>query len=163
MTPMQSLKNQFDLFKTLLPAVFKEVALNKSEARTYVDNFCGDQTEHFMKGVRSDFIKTFKAKFNDKDSYSIGFSFQYLEVPDNAQTVQVSLKIGNREPLYYAGEQLSVDDFRKAFVGFLEQLQKAKPADCTDIVYMVKESFGLLASLGMTATAKSHRRQKSKM
>ena len=96
MTPMQSLKNQFDSFKSLLPSIFQEIALNHSEDKTYVSHWCGDSITYHMKGVRSDFIKLFQAKFNTHNSYSIGFSFHYLHIPEEQQTIQVSLKKLNK-------------------------------------------------------------------
>lgn len=144
MTPMQSLKPQFDKFKSILPEVFKEVSLNKSKDRTYVSTFCGDRQVHEMKGVKSDFIKTFKAKLSDENSYSIGFSFKYLGVAENEYTVQVSLKVGNKVPLYYKAEHLSVDDFRSKFNDILEQLQGQE--DHKKIATFVQDGFSMKAS-----------------
>lgn len=163
MTPMQSLKNHFDSFKNLLPEVFKELSLNKSEDRTFVLSFCGDSTEYSMKGVRSDFIKTFKAKFNDQDSYSIGFSFKYLNVPDVEQTVQVSLKIGNKYPLYYKGEHLLVEDFRVKFSNAVKKIDDLEDKNCKTIVNLVKEDFNLLPNHHAKEKVHSQRKKKNKM
>lgn len=46
MTPMESLKNQFDIFKEILPPAFKELALNKSEDKSHVTYWLGDKYEH---------------------------------------------------------------------------------------------------------------------
>ena len=63
MTPMQMLKNQFDEFK-LIAKDFKEVTLNKSEPKLYVNHFCGKREVHEKRGVKADFIKLFKIKYN---------------------------------------------------------------------------------------------------
>lgn len=143
---MQLLKPQFDSFKNLLPEIFKEVALNKSEDKTYINYFCGDRTVHEMKGVRSDFIKTFKAKLNDENSYSIGFSFKYYDVKENEQTIQVSLKVGDREPLYYKGKHLTIMDFRIQFNEVIEKIKLLETKDYKEIAQIITEHFNLLPS-----------------
>ena len=146
MTPMQSLKNQFDQLKSILPPVFKEMTLNKVEPKTEVVGFCGELTEYNSKGVKSDFIKTFKAKLNDQDSYSIGFSFKYLDVKEEEQTIQVSLKIGNKEPLYFKGKKLSVVDFRAKFIDSLAKIEAMEVRNYMTIVELFKNDFELLPS-----------------
>lgn len=97
-----------------------------------------------MKGVRSDFIKTFKAKFSDENSYSIGFSFKYLDVPTKDQTVQVSLKIGNNEPLFYFGKDLSIEEFKEKFVKTIDKINNLTEKDYKKIVDVMKTDFELL-------------------
>jgi hypothetical protein len=162
MTPMQSLKNQFDSFKNILPATFKELALNKSEPNTSVSSWCGEQFVHENKGVRSDFIKTFKAKLNDVDSYSIGFSFKYLDIPDAEHTVQVSLKVGNKEPLYYKGKEMLVAEFRTKFTETLAKLETLEIKHYKPIVELVKEEFNLLPSHHPKKQVHSQRKNKMK-
>ena len=120
-TPMQKTKNLFDDFKALLPKEFKETSLNKSEDKTYVDHWCGDRNVIEMKGVRSDFIKTFKIQFNDVDSYSIGFSFNYLEAIE--ETVIVSLKKGNKEASFLNSKSLNMDNFKSSFKKFIDEIK----------------------------------------
>lgn len=146
MTPMQSLKNQFDQLKAILPPVFKEMTLNKVEPKTEVVGYCGEMTEFNKKGVKSDFIKTFKAKLNDQESYSIGFSFKYLEVKEEYHTVQVSLKVGNKEPLYFKGKELSVLDFRAKFIDSLAKIEEMEVKNYMTIVELFKNDFNLLPS-----------------
>lgn len=160
MTPMQLLKNQFDQLKSVLPSTFKETALNKVEPSTEVVGFCGVNTEYNKKGVKSDFIKTFKAKLNDKDSYSIGFSFKYLEVKEEEQTVQVSLKIGNKEPFYFKGKELSVADFRSKLTDTLAKIEAMEEKNYMPIVELFKNDFDLLPNHHKKIPVHSQRKQK---
>jgi len=162
MTPMQVLKNQFDQLKSLLPDTFKEIALNKVEPKTEVIRYLGDITEHNTKGVKSDFIKTFKAKLNDQDSYSIGFAFKYLDVKEDEQTVQVSLKIGNKEPLYYKGQRLSVEDFRKKIIDTTKKIEALEVKHYNPIVAIFKEDFNLLPSHAKKTPVHSQRKKMNK-
>lgn len=143
MTPMQSLKNQFDFFKNLLPPIFQEIALNHSEDKTYVSHWCGDSITYNMKGVRSDFIKLFQAKFNTHESYSIGFSFHYINISKEQQTIQVSIKKGHQEPLYFLSEHLSIEEFRKQFIITLEQIAKEEDKNYAKIIQIMQENFHL--------------------
>lgn len=142
MTPMQILKNQFDTFKGILPPAFKEKALNKSEDRTHVTRWDGEVTVHEMKGVRSDFIKTYKAKFNDVDSYSIGFAFKYLDIPKEEYTVQVSLKVGNKNPDFYFGKELGIADFKSKFIETMAKMNNV--VDYKQVINLFQEDFNLL-------------------
>jgi hypothetical protein len=146
MTPMQIFKNQFDIFKKLLPSSFQELALNKSEDSTYISHWCGDRIEYFKKGVRSDFIKTFKLQFNDVNSYSIGFSFHYLNIPKEEQTIQISLKKGNKSPLFFKSEQLPLEKFKELFSSLLIQMQSLEDKNYQSIIHMIENHFHLSPS-----------------
>ncbi len=143
MTPMQKLKPQFDILKEILDD-WKEVALNQSEEKNSVTSFCGERTEYHNKGVKSDFIKTFKAEFNDENSYSIGFSFKYFDIPQSEQTIQVSLKIGNKEPLYYIGKHLSIEMFRTQLNQIIERVKMLEEKNYKSIVKIIHDDFKLL-------------------
>lgn len=78
LTPMQQTKNHFDTFAKLLGSNFKQTNLNKSSPKSYTDHFCGEKTEYINKGVKSDFIRTFKLN-QDEHIYSLGFSFSFNE------------------------------------------------------------------------------------
>lgn len=82
MTPMQQTKNHFDIFANLIGKNFKQTNLNKSSSKHYVDYFCGDRTEHFNKGVRSDFVRLFQITKNEH-VYALGFVFSFTEDPLN--------------------------------------------------------------------------------
>lgn len=140
-TPMQKLKNQFDELKTLLPKEFKEVSLNKSEDRIYVDYFCGDRFVHEIKGVKSDFIKTFKIQLNDIDSYSLGFSFNYLDVSEHS--VIVSLKKGNKEPSFLNSKSLNIDDFKISFKKSINDIKLLEEKTHLNIIEVFKKEFEL--------------------
>jgi hypothetical protein len=159
MTPMQSLKNQFDQLKSVLPDTFKETALNKSEPKTEVVGFLGDLNEYHNKGVKSDFIKTFKAKLNDKDSYSIGFAFKYLNIKEDDQTVQVSLKVGNKEPLYFKGQRLSVEVFREKIIETINKIEALEEKKYAPIVELFKSDFNLLPSHAKKIPVHSQRKK----
>lgn len=136
-TPMQALKNQFDAFKKMLPVQFQETALNKSEDYTHHSYWCGEINTVEIKGVKSDFIKTFKVKFNDVDSYSIGFSFKYLDLPEADHKIRVTLKIGNTDAMYYKSEDFDVEKFRTMFNASMEKVQ-AVPVNLATPIQQVK-------------------------
>jgi hypothetical protein len=155
MTPMQRLKNQFDSFKQQLPSQFVEVALNKSSPKFFeYPNYISAMPPVESKGVRSDFIKTFKAKFNDTDSYSIGFSFQYLDLSPDEHTVTVSLKIGNRQPMYFYGNTLSIENFKTVFSNTIEQIGNMQSPTCKEIANTMKTNFDLQPNQKIARTSK---------
>jgi hypothetical protein len=140
MTPMQALKNQFDSFKNILPDCFKELSLNKSESDSFI-NYDGDIL--LKKGVKSDFIKTFKVKFNDENSYSIGFSFTYIGMREEKQKVKVSIKVGNREPYFLVGKEFNVQDFNDRFKEVIKEIEVLTDKNHLTIVDIITKSFNL--------------------
>lgn len=142
-TPMQVLKNQFDDFKTTLcQCGFKEVVLNKSNPKTHVTYFCGEREVFEKKGVSSDFIKLFKIKFNKEKSYSIGFSFNYLNLRIEDQTIKVSLKTG--EDIFLKSKEFSIVEFQEIFKNLLKNYKNQTNLNHEKIIQSITKDFCLL-------------------
>lgn len=162
MTPMQRFKTSFDEFKGMLPSNVEEVALNKSEDRTYVSRYCGDRQEHSMKGVRSDFVKYFKRQLSDENSHSLGFSFSYLDKPEGEQSVSVSLKVGNTNPAYFVGKPLSLEVFHEGFRKAMEDMENADSMDFLNVAEIFKSVFGLKQAYASAKKALSRKARRLK-
>lgn len=118
MTPMQMLKNNFLSLSERLKK-FEEINLNKSKPKdTWIQNvddeyalcFPEEKTNfsHFTKkGVKSDFIKIFKAK-TKKENYSIGFHFTYLNIAE--PKIQCSIKEGET---FHMTEEMNIQEFKE--------------------------------------------------
>lgn len=137
---MQMLKNNFDEFKGLMPE-FKELTLNKSEPKFFVSDFCGEHEVHENRGVKSDFIKIFKVKYNKENQRSIGFEFKYLNLNEEDFKVKVSIKEGE-ENLFF-GEFLTVEEFKKKFVKVISEMKSSEGLNDKDVVAKFKTEFNL--------------------
>ena len=109
---MTQLKNNLETFSALLGPAFTELTLNKSSPKDYVSFWCGDRFEHHDKGVKSDFIRIFEVKFNKEDSYSMAFSFSYIDLPKEKQTIQFSIKTGGRNDSTVVSDPILVEEFK---------------------------------------------------
>lgn len=140
---MQTLKNSFDLFKKLLSPAVIETALNKSEQDVHVSNHCGDREVHEKKGVRSDFIKVFKAKLRQGGSQSIGFAFTYLDIPQVEHRVLVTLKTGKDDPHYLISDDLTIPEFQERFSDVIRKITALDDKDFLNIVEIFKGDFSM--------------------
>lgn len=141
MTPMQSLKPQFDSFKKVLPDLFIEAALNHAEPDDSYISFCGDKS--FKKGVKSDFIKIFKLQYDDGTGYSIAFSFNYIDT--DTPTVRASLKKGVLNARFYKTDYMTVQDCRTLMNNFIEKASTLdeKKLRVADFVELFHSEFAL--------------------
>lgn len=142
MTPMQTLKNSFDLFKSMLPPSLAQTALNKSDEDVYVSNYCGDREVHEKKGVRSDFIKFFKAKPKG-DTQSLGFAFTYLGLPQDEHRVLVTLKTGNDDPVYLISGDLTIPEFQEKFSDAIKKIAALDDKNFLNIIEIFKGDFSM--------------------
>lgn len=146
-TPMQKLKNQFDKFKSIVTTQgFQELNLNKSEPKMFVGRCCDESTFFEDKGVKNDFVKIFKIKFNAEKFYNVGFTFNYLEVPEN---IVVSLKLSNG---YLKSKEYSVEEFKNLFLNVLADI---KETNYERTVEIIKNSFELLPTQDMKSRKKT--------
>lgn len=153
MTPMQILKNNFEVLSNNLSTNFCEANLNKSQSREkivqkvdddYLLSFPDEETNFEVfnkKAVESDFLKIFKAK-TKKENYSIGFHFGYIGKKQNDFTIQVSLKTidkNNDKELFLMSEEMKIDVFKEK----LNQLNKTTTLnnDVETVVVEVKNIF----------------------
>jgi len=133
---MQQLKNQFDTFKEIaISKGFSELNLNKSAPKDSYSSFCGEKTLHESKGVKSDFVKIFKIKFNKENAHSIGFTFNYQDVPQ--ETISVSLKTGLE---YWQSRDYTVEEFREKIKPLLVTM---KEGNYNDTMKLIKQDFEL--------------------
>jgi len=147
MTPMQILKNNF-LYLSKKLDQFEEINLNKSQAKdTLVQNiddeyvlcFPEEQTNfsHFTKkGVKSDFIKIFKAKVKG-EKYSIAFHFNYLNV--DTPTIQCSVKQGEN---FLITDKMSIDNMREKINRLNNELNSQNVITITE---KIKKEFFILS------------------
>lgn len=80
MTPMEKLKPQFKELKNFLGFYFKELNLNKSEYKVNIIGNCEETIAYTNKGVKSDFIRLYTLSQNKENTYTIAFSFNYLDL-----------------------------------------------------------------------------------
>lgn len=145
-TPMQTLKNQFDDFKTILTAVgFTEMTLNKSNPKTAYTSIYGEYKSYENKGVKSDFVKLFQIKFNKEKSYSIGFVFKYLDIPEAEQSVVISIKEGSDN--FLKSKHYSISDFKENFKNIIEEIKSQNDINYSSIIDTLKTSFTLSPSI----------------
>jgi hypothetical protein len=130
MTPMQSLKPQFDALCSLLDG-WETVALNHAEPREYVARYCGERDVYSMKGVRSKFIKLFQKKYRQDHGWSFGFSFDYDEADTNISHARViiSLKVLGFDSQYWTSEALDVYTVRERMLTFQRELEHSRMND----------------------------------
>lgn len=148
MTPMTQLKNNLETFAALLGSSFKELTLNKSAPKDYVSFWCGDRTEHYDKGVRSDFIRIFEVKFNKEDSYSMAFSFSYIDLPKDEQTVQFSLKTGGRNDSTVSSDTMTVNEFKTHLNSLNKAMKEKAPLAYNESIEIVCAEFVPHCTLG---------------
>lgn len=127
MTPMQMLKNNFDILSHNLSANFAESNLNKAQPRektvqkvddNYLLSFPDEDTNFEVfnkKEVKSDFIKIFKAK-TKQENHSIGFHFVYIDKEPSDFRIQVSLKTIDKNTdneNFNISEKMTLDTFKE--------------------------------------------------
>ena len=112
MTPIQQLKNNLTLFKTLIEDTFKETILNRSQPRYHNDYW--NSTEYIKKGVETDCLKLYQVR-REEDRPSLAFEFTYLDLPENKHSIRVSIKESNaNKGKFHISEPMSVEAFRVA-------------------------------------------------
>lgn len=143
MTPMQILKNNFSTLRQKLDK-FEEINLNKSRPKDIWIQHADDEyvlyrpeeetnfTHITHKGVKSDFIKLFKAK-TKTDKYSIAFHFHYLDT--DTPTIECSLKQGEH---FHITEPLSINEMKAKINQLNAQLESN---DVSDTVSILKDMF----------------------
>jgi hypothetical protein len=141
MTPMTQLKNNLETFAALLGPAFTELALNKSAPKDHFSFWCGEKSEHHDKGVKSDFIRIFEVKFNKEDSYSMAFSFSYIDLPKESQTVQFSIKTGGRNDSTISCDPIPVDEFKTRLNGLNKTMKEKAPLAYNEAIEIVCAEF----------------------
>lgn len=111
---MQELKNSFDELSKIIPD-FKIVSLNKSSFKQYT-NFVQTYTN---QGVRSDFVKIFKIKYNQNDAYKVGFSFTYINLEKDDWTIYTSISTQENQNLY--SKKITFVEFKEKFNKLLSE------------------------------------------
>lgn len=143
MTPMLRLKNIFETFQTLIGNGFKEAHLNKSSPKPawVVGDFQGQEASWSTKGVESDFLKFFKVKFNADDYYSIGFRFYYIDIPEDEQKIQFSLKSGFKKDKLLNSKEFSVAEFKEIMKKVNNDLKTEENLSYYDVVDIICSQF----------------------
>lgn len=143
---MQRLKNQFDDFKLLAVSNgFEELSLNKTDAKLTAIGSEEERSLFENKGVKADFIKLFKIKFNKENAFSIGFDFKYIGWEENERTITVSLKKG--EDVYYVSQEYSIHDFKEKMNVLLAQLKEEKTLTYQTLIQTTEKQFNLSLSV----------------
>lgn len=141
MTPMEKLKPQFDLLKAHLGTNFEEINLNKSNYKEEYVGFCGETTQYINKGVRSDFIRLYRAQFNKEQTYTLGFSFVYIDEKQENQKVVFSSSVGKDEKKFSPKKEMNVEDCREILKNIINQLKERKKFSFDDTMRIVQEEF----------------------
>lgn len=141
MTPMNRLKPQFDELKVLLGNSFEEIVLNKSEYKEVIVNFCGDNSEHINKGVRSDFIRLYRLQLNQENTTTLAFSFNYLQLEEKNQKINFSYSVGKREKKFSHNVEMTVEECRENIKNINKMLTITENCNNDDILKIVREEF----------------------
>lgn len=141
MTPMEKLKPQFNEFKKLLENIFKEINLNKSEYKEESIYGYGEYKKYINKGVKSDFIRLYKAKLNKEDTYTLGFSFNYIDLESNKQSVTFTSTIGSEEKFFSDKKEMSVEETRESLKKIITQLKDEDIPNVKEMFQIVQEEF----------------------
>lgn len=137
MTPMQKLKPQFDEFKNLLGSNVKEINLNKSEYKETYTGFCGEREQHIDKGVKSDFVRLYRLQNNKEDTYTLGFSFNYLDKKEEEFLINFSCSVGLKEKHFSKKIEMNVNECREKLNiinGILKVMENINDMEILDIV-----------------------------
>jgi len=141
MTPMEKLKSQFDELKSLLGNSYEEINLNKSSYKEEYVGFCGETTQYINKGVKSDFIRLYRAQFNKEDTYTLGFSFNYIDMESDKQVVTFSSSIGKEEKKFSSKKEMFVEEARESIKKIIAHLKNVEQLTATDKFKIVQEEF----------------------
>lgn len=141
MTPMYRLKPQFDELKVLLGNSFEEIVLNKSEYKEVIVNFCGDNSEHINKGVRSDFIRLYRLQLNQENTTTLAFSFTYLQLEEKSQKINFSYSVGKEEKKFSNNVEMTIEECREHIKNINKNLNVIETLSNDDILKFVREEF----------------------
>lgn len=141
MTPMEKLKPQLEQLKLSLGNKFEEINLNKSSYKEDYVGFCGEKTQYINKGVRSDFIRLYRAQFNNEQTYTLGFSFIYIDTEESKQKIVFSSSVGKDQKTFSPKKEMSVEECRDSLKNILEQLNQRESLTFDDTIRIVQEEF----------------------
>lgn len=113
MTPMKYVKPQVDAFKALIGDSFVERYHNKCEPAGFHDEW--ENVDYPKTGIESDFIRLLRVKIKSGNSYSIGFSFSYIDKTLEESSVKLSIRIGNqyvKDDVYLGSEEMPLINFK---------------------------------------------------
>lgn len=144
MTPMTKLKNNIDLFKSLIGSKFNEVNLNKSAPKDFYTDWCGEVTHHHHTGVVNDFVKLFSIKFNKDHYYNMAFVFDYMDLPETEHKIQYSIKVKEKDfPKDYivSTEKMSVNDFKEKLNEINKKLKDMEAPKYNEVINVLNDHF----------------------
>lgn len=139
MTPMEKLKPQLEMLKLILGSKFEEINLNKSSYKEEYVGFCGEKTQYINKGVRSDFIRLYRAQFNNEQTYTLGFSFIYIDTEQSKQKVVFSSSVGKEQKSFSPKKEMSIEECRESLKNIVHKIDQNMTFD--DKIRIVQEEF----------------------
>ena len=157
MTPMQKLKPQFDTFKSLLGSNVKEINLNKSEYKETYTGFCGEREQHIDKGVKSDFVRLYRVQHNKEDTYTVGFSFNYLDREEKDFKINFSCSLGLSEKVFSKKVEMTVDECRDKLNKINSILNVMENINDVEILTVIQEE---ILGYDFINTAKTNKKRK---
>jgi hypothetical protein len=97
---------------------------------------------------------------SDENSHSIGFAFSYLDLPEDKHSAQATIKVGNSNPMYFAGDALTLSEFKASFGEALARMKVSGASDFMDVVEIFKDVFAMKAGFvpSKKALARKQRR-----
>lgn len=141
MTPMEKLKPQLEQLKLVLGSKFEEINLNKSSYKEEYIGFCGEKTQYINKGVKSDFIRLYRAQFNNEQTYTLGFSFTYIDLEDSKQEIVFSSSVGKEQKTFSPKKEMSVEECRESLKNIVQQIKSTENITFDDKIRIVQEEF----------------------
>lgn len=141
MTPMEKLKPQLEDLKLYLGTKFEEINLNKASYKEEYIGYCGEKTQYINKGVRSDFIRLYRAQFNKEQTYTLGFSFIYIDTEDTKQKVIFSSSVGKEQKIFSPKKEMSIEECRSGLKNIIQQLKNTENVNFDDKIRIVQEEF----------------------
>lgn len=147
MTPMSRLKNNLDLFTSLIGDKFEQLQLNKAQPQQFATGGGYAEPEDLIvyekKGVKADFVKIFRVQFNKENTYSFGFSFMYENLSLEEQNVTFSIKVGSENPNKFMvhSEKFNIETFKNKLNELNKELSQYEDIAYHQVIDIVANKF----------------------
>jgi len=137
-TPMSRYKTGLDNFRYHVRSVADQVNLNKADAKS-IPYIYQQDNKSSTKGVQSDFIMIFCDKNNK--SLSFAFAFDYIGKTLESQTVEASIKYGDKENEIKYGIPMKMEEFKTTLNALNKTLNAEKILDFDKVLSHFSKSF----------------------
>ena len=71
-----------------------------------------EPNHYYNKGVKSDFIRLYNLQLNKENTYTLSFSFDYLDLNETKNKIYFSCSLGKEEKLFSEKIEMNVEQCR---------------------------------------------------